>query len=527
MALKLLSCRLFLIVTCFLMSKPCLGLFLLYYGNVLGHEMVSVQSTDVDVQRVIEYARLYAIKRQPWSLPSSKHLDSPNVAFIRKMNLVYSHNNVEPLYYEDLVRDKKGNQYGVTKFISLGNMYNFILSWNLKDFLFSHNFTVSEYPRDSLNIYSHTHFISSQNSSKIDKFTNSKIVVPKLGSSYFQYISESNDQIEQYSFPKNDLDLDRRVSSKHLSDTDDTEVNDGNRKNEIYDENQIAESFSIMTYNIWNFNSRSLKHGGYTDRMHRLRKTIIKANPDIIALQEVRYEQIKGEDLGPNQIHTLSEWLPQYQYVYQPAQMQPNSIEDGRTEEGVALMSKYPILSHNVVMLFLNRSNSADTHQRILLDVELFIPSIGKLNVLTTHLSLSHEAREQSVIQIWNYAKSIQGPVIILGDFNAEPKEKAMMYLKGKDRLQSASQSQLVDVWSTLNDQNTDGYTFNALERNLTKRIDYIFFKPWKDCCTVDTCTVLDDGLRGIHAASDHVPVIATFSRKHEHSKTVNTKNKR
>ena len=52
-----------------------------------------------------------------------------------------------------------------------------------------------------------------------------------------------------------------------------------------------------------------------------------------------------------------------------------------------------------------------------------------QVHVLNTHLSLSHEAREQSVIQIWQYVKQLEGPVIFLGDLNAEPQERAVQYV--------------------------------------------------------------------------------------------------
>ena len=41
-----------------------------------------------------------------------------------------------------------------------------------------------------------------------------------------------------------------------------------------------------------------------------------------------------------------------FQYVFQPGQMQPNSLYEGRTEEGVAILSKFPIVSHSHKFLF-------------------------------------------------------------------------------------------------------------------------------------------------------------------------------
>lgn len=42
-------------------------------------------------------------------------------------------------------------------------------------------------------------------------------------------------------------------------------------------------------------------------------QVIAKEDPDIIGVQEVRYEEEKGESLGPCQICTLAEGFPQYQ----------------------------------------------------------------------------------------------------------------------------------------------------------------------------------------------------------------------
>lgn len=58
-----------------------------------------------------------------------------------------------------------------------------------------------------------------------------------------------------------------------------------------------------------------------------------------------------------------------------------------------------------------------------------FVTSLFKLHILNTHLSLSHEAREESVIEIWQYIKELQGPVIFMGDLNAEPEERAIQFV--------------------------------------------------------------------------------------------------
>ena len=49
--------------------------------------------------------------------------------------------------------------------------------------------------------------------------------------------------------------------------------------------------------------------------------------------------------------------------------------------------------------------------------IYIYIPQI---NVFTTHLSLSHEARMLSARHIWNHVNQYDGPVFVTGDFNAE-----------------------------------------------------------------------------------------------------------
>ena len=41
-----------------------------------------------------------------------------------------------------------------------------------------------------------------------------------------------------------------------------------------------------------------------------------------------------------------------FQYVFQPGQMQPNSLYEGRTEEGVAILSKFPVVAYSHKFLF-------------------------------------------------------------------------------------------------------------------------------------------------------------------------------
>ncbi|XP_069139672.1 uncharacterized protein [Argopecten irradians] len=238
---------------------------------------------------------------------------------------------------------------------------------------------------------------------------------------------------------------------------------------------------------------------------------LAKSKPDIKGFQEVRYEYSKGGQLGPCQVQHLADMLEDYQFVFQPGQLQPNSLYEGRTEEGVAIFSKYPITSVNHLLLFRNRSNSADTHQRVCLHAVITHPTGTQINVLNTHLSLSHEAREKAVIEIWRYVQQLQGPVVFMGDLNAEPDERAIKFLRGEISIEKQQTKGFIDVWLESHGRDIPGLTYNTLKKELSKRIDYIFIRKSENLQIVEVTTP-DNKKRGHKAASDHLPVHAKFT---------------
>ena len=58
-----------------------------------------------------------------------------------------------------------------------------------------------------------------------------------------------------------------------------------------------------------------------------------------------------------------------------------------------------------------------------------------QVHIFNTHLSLSHEAREESVSQIIQFMKESgeDEPALLMGDLNASPEEKAIRQVCAKD----------------------------------------------------------------------------------------------
>ena len=77
---------------------------------------------------------------------------------------------------------------------------------------------------------------------------------------------------------------------------------------------------------------------------------------DIIGFQEVRLEvfhhtKTKKSSRTKPQVSHLTKYLTGYQYVYQPAMLYTDRLPE-RSEEGVAVFSRYPILSSDYILLY-------------------------------------------------------------------------------------------------------------------------------------------------------------------------------
>lgn len=141
----------------------------------------------------------------------------------------------------------------------------------------------------------------------------------------------------------------------------------------------ISSTLKVLSFNVWNVNTVSEGRNNYEKRMRRLAKICRESRSDVIGFQEVRFQDGKGERLGPNQIGHLIEYLPEYQYIYQPAQIQIDGLPKF-VAEGLAFLSKYPIISHDYLFLKRNPRDGADGHQRILLHIEVELPTYEKVS---------------------------------------------------------------------------------------------------------------------------------------------------
>ncbi|GFS06061.1 endonuclease/exonuclease/phosphatase [Elysia marginata] len=434
----------------------------LLYGSIWRHTIFSPHISH-EVLDAEKHLRDFIGARYPELISMEKHLRC-----ISHHVLWYSSTDKSPLVLDSYVQDKEGHKHPVSVPVSLGNTFNFLLVVGNNNTSSTHAFTITESIEHKFYLYSHIFYsitdqLARQKTECIcncerEKHRSHNVLSMLALSKSSQLYSENNCILSE--------------KSEHMQDTHMTSFHGSVRQpaqsSEVKDKRAewSKTTISVMTYNIWNFNAYkySTSYNDYVERCQRILQILHETQPDIAGFQEVRFEQASGGKFGPNQVEHLLSALPGYQFVYQPAQLMPDSLHSGRTEEGVAIFSRFPIVHHDYLLLFRNRLNSADQHQRICLHAVIHVPYIGRIHVFNTHLSLSHEAREESVAQIIEFIREIgeDEPALLMGDLNATPDEKAIRML--------SEASNLVDTWDRLY-PSSNGFTFNNLDDQLSKRV--------------------------------------------------------
>ncbi|WP_237182424.1 endonuclease/exonuclease/phosphatase family protein [Roseomonas marmotae] len=151
-----------------------------------------------------------------------------------------------------------------------------------------------------------------------------------------------------------------------------------------------------MTWNI---------HGGIgTDGvcdMHRVLGLIRRQAPDILAVQEVDSRGRGAELCGFTALrghlpgHTMAETIRAHDGAY-----------------GHMLLSRWPI-EHSA----LHDLSHPGREPRVAIEARIATPA-GSLGVVATHLGLRQRERHQQATRIAALVRKLQGPLVVLGDFN-------------------------------------------------------------------------------------------------------------
>ena len=173
----------------------------------------------------------------------------------------------------------------------------------------------------------------------------------------------------------------------------------------VKDEPIIPESFYVMTYNI--HQSISGLNEAPEITLPRIAAAIRAGGkvPSIIGLQEVDVGRINSG--GTDALLYLSQELGM-RYIFAPAIA--NSY-------GVGILSIFPILQSGSLLL-----PSELGEQRALVWVQVKIGD-EKLTFTSLHFGLEPEERSQQITAVLNLLPDLPQPIILAGDFNANPNE--------------------------------------------------------------------------------------------------------
>jgi endonuclease/exonuclease/phosphatase family metal-dependent hydrolase len=156
-----------------------------------------------------------------------------------------------------------------------------------------------------------------------------------------------------------------------------------------------------------------------------------------------------------------------------------------RIEEGPAILSRYPIIKTDYLLLSRDPNDPNDAHQRICLHAVIDYPRWGLVDIYVTHLSLSERSREKTMLEIWRYIQRGEGVTqVLLGDLNAEPQSRGIRFLQGKEEMEGEF-TDLTDAWLEKHEE-AEPRSQDPIDRkkkftfpsdNPSKRIDFILFR--------------------------------------------------
>jgi endonuclease/exonuclease/phosphatase family metal-dependent hydrolase len=231
------------------------------------------------------------------------------------------------------------------------------------------------------------------------------------------------------------------------------------------------KTLRVMTYNI---------HVGVgMDKkldLQRIAEVINAEHPDLVGLQEVDRGVKRTE--GKDEIAELAK-LTAMKYAF------AHNLDYQGGQYGVAILSRFPVKQSD----HRKYQNRREAERRGMIRVE--IEFAGRtLNFVTTHLDYQFEdGRVFETEQLLKFLEGINGPLIVVGDFNEEPQGNAYkLILTGFE-----------DAWIVAK-MKEQGLSYPA-DRPV-KRIDYIFTRR-SDRLRVKRPRIIST------AASDHLPLVA------------------
>lgn len=246
----------------------------------------------------------------------------------------------------------------------------------------------------------------------------------------------------------------------------------------------FATPLKVMTLNLANYND----HGHWNKRLQLIVNSVAEAKPDILALQETRFDPdhdsttTSYQDMAEQILYQLQArgLYLQAQLVTQPAMFYPHGTQgilgthnyplpktlapENRSYywEGLSIISNLPVLETGSTYLS-KSSDCNDDNRRITQYIKVTYAN-KPLYIANVHFS-GNACFATQMQETINYFNSIvqNQPLMVMGDFNAKPDNAAFNLFDAYG---------LIDAWHALRPADAGN---TSSPGNLTQRIDYIW----------------------------------------------------
>jgi len=270
--------------------------------------------------------------------------------------------------------------------------------------------------------------------------------------------------------------------------------------------NQLSQTIGTKNDKFVRCNPKALN---WMTRRWRILEEIIRYDPDVVCLQEVDHFKMLEMALGSIGYQGRFVPKPDSPCIY---------LESNNGPDGCAIFfrnDKFELLGEGSKVLEVWKVQS----NQVILSLNLRLRNSGKeICIATTHLkarsgALLSTLRNEQGKDILDYLESFreERPIIISGDFNAEPSEPVFKTLMQNDKTPLQSAYKMTEGEKEDNLQFT---TWKIRETGEQKHIlDYIFHSPQLETIsTLDMPTeeqIGEDRLPSLEFASDHLSLVA------------------
>lgn len=237
------------------------------------------------------------------------------------------------------------------------------------------------------------------------------------------------------------------------------------------------EPIKFMSYNIHIASPPSILPAFSSTDLPAVADVIARVSPDFVAMQEVdKYTARSGKD--SHQAKDIAELTGMFYHF-------ADAVDRSEGVQGVAVLSKYPILQADSYKLLTPETSDGETRS-----LAVILTEVEKTKVVFMSVHLDHKSdvdRQYQVEQILEYTKKYdEYPIIFGGDFNMKPDNEVFKILE----------KQFMMV--------TNNHPLTFPETNPRTTIDFILLnkKAMEVFEVVDYYTVDEQ------YASDHLPLV-------------------